>query len=222
MRTVTLSGWGQPHDALLSVAPDAVAVDYAHAANIDEVFRMLAPYADSERVIGWSLGGQLAVRAIVAGIFKPKQLVLIAAPYRFVGEGGMAPDEYEKFERNYSANPSRTLDKAWELVHYNDTRSGYIREHMQQFDKQSVLARNWLRWLRLLAGFKADELSFGMIPNALIVHGTEDVVVDVKQSELWKAYIPNPRRVLWQGCGHAPHFHDAEKLRALIEEHAHV
>lgn len=218
MHTITLSGWGQPHDALAVIAPDATPVDYVHAANAGEVFRMLSAHKP-ERIIGWSLGGQLALRAVAEGVVQPKQLVLIATPYQFVTAGD---DSYQKFEANYVRDPKRTLDKAWDLIHYNDTRSRYIKELLLRFDKEVVLKRNWLRWLRILAAFSGDVLDLSVMPRTLIVHGKEDVVVRCKQSEFLLNKIPSARRVLWEGCGHAPHFHDAAKLRDLINEHADV
>ncbi len=213
MRTVTLSGWGQPHDALKEAAEGATHLDYAHAANVDEVFRMLAAQ-EPERVIGWSLGGQLAVRAIAAGAIAPKELVLIATPFQFKGSA--------EFEQNFAKNPARTLLKAWSLIHYEDTRSVYIADTLRAFDKDAVLKKDWLRWLRILMDFSCEGLDFSRFPKTILLHGDKDKVVDVAQSGLFLKQILHAKRMIWEGCGHAPHFHDATKLRTQIAEFADV
>ena len=105
MKTLTLSGWGQPFDTLSHLAPGAHAVDYAHAANASEALRMIASQGgDAELVIGWSLGGQLAARAVAEGLLSPRLLVLIAAPFQFVGGSAMGPETFAKFASVISPN----------------------------------------------------------------------------------------------------------------------
>lgn len=218
MRTITLSGWGQPHDALSPIIADAVAVDYAHAANASEAIHMIATH-EPERVIGWSLGGQLAVRAVAAGAIMPRQLVLIATPYQFVSESEIGREIFNKFHINYQKNPRRTLDKAWELLHYEDAQSAYIRDQLALFDKDAVMKKDWLRWLGLLGDFSCESLDFSYFPRTLLVHGTKDKVVDIVQSERMASRIAGAELECWENCGHAPHLHDGARLRQLIERH---
>jgi len=223
MRCVTLSGWGQPYDALSHVVEGSHAIDYAHASSAEEALRMIATLAaDAECVIGWSLGGQLAVRAVAAGMIRPAQLVLVAVPYQFVGEGAQGRETFDKFHANYKNNPKRTLGKAWELIHYEDAQAPYIRDQMALFDADAVLARDWLRWLHLLDGFNCAALDFSAFPRTLLVHGLNDKVVLPAQSQRIAERIPEARLSLWERCGHAPHLHDAARLRQLIRAHEDV
>jgi pimeloyl-[acyl-carrier protein] methyl ester esterase len=220
MRTVTLSGWGQPHDALASIIPGSTAIDYAHTANAEEALRMIGSLAQyAERIIGWSLGGQLAVRAVARGVVAPKQLVLLATPYQFVDDGAMGRETFDKFHANYTANPKRTLDKAWELIHYEDAQAPYIRNQMATLDKDAVLKKDWLRWLNLLDGFSCDKLDFKNFPPTLLVHGMKDKVVAAAQSQRMASRIKHAKLELWKECGHAPHLHDIKRLRQMVESH---
>lgn len=216
--TVTLSGWGQPHDALHVIAPDAQHVDYAQYHSVEEA---LAAIPQADTVIGWSLGGQLAVRAVAAGLIKPKKLVLIAAPFQFVKTDmqslGMGRDTYFKFYDNFARNALRTLHKAWELVHLGDTMSHYIRDHMEQHDKHMVLAGNWLRWLELLDGYSCEGLDFSRFPQTLLIHGEKDMVVDVAQSRHFASVLPRAELKLLPDAGHAPHWHDTDTIKQWIE-----
>ncbi len=223
MHTVTLSGWGQPHDALAHLIPGSQAIDYTHASSAEEAIRMIATLAaDATRIIGWSLGGQLAVRAVAAGAVSPQHLVLIATPYQFVGDGAQGRETFATFHANYKRNPRRTLDKAWELIHYEDARSPYIGDQLALFDKDAVLKKDWLRWLSLLENFTCDTLDFSRFPRTLLVHGKRDKVVDAVQSERMAGRIANARLELWDDCGHAPHLHDAGRLQDVIEAHRNV
>lgn len=169
-----------------------------------------------ERIIGWSLGGQLAVRAVASGLIKPKQLVLIATPYQFVAEGALGRETFDKFYANYKNNPRRTLHKAWELIHYEDAKSDYISDQFALFDKDAVMQRDWLRWLGLLEDFSCESLDFRRFPRTLLVHGTRDKVVDITQSERMATCIAGAELERWEDCGHAPHLHDAARLQKLI------
>jgi len=226
MKLLALSGWGQPHDALAEAFPDATHLCYARHDSVEEA---LADIADTARghdaVIGWSLGGQLAARAISAGLIAPKKLVLIAAPFEFVEMGGglgMPRGTFDKFFDNYVHNPMRTLHKAWDLVHYNDAYSSHVKDVLSSFSKQAVLNNDWLKWLSLIDGFSCEGLNFSKFPSTLLVHGKQDAVVESAQSEHFAGHIKESQLEIWPDCGHAPHWHDTNKLRHLVQEHLNV
>jgi pimeloyl-[acyl-carrier protein] methyl ester esterase len=223
MSVMTLSGWGQPHDSLASLAPEAMHVDYAHH-RLEDALAHIAQAGQSKRtIIGWSLGGQLAVRAIAAGLLRPQKLVLIAVPFQFVVSEekklGMKRDLYDKFRDNYARNPERTLSKAWELVLKDDARQAAMRERLARHDKASVLEKDWLYWLDALDGFSFDGLSFAHFPPTLIIHGKKDAVVEHEQHAHFAQRIPAARVVSLDECGHAPHWHAADALREEIDRH---
>lgn len=227
MKALTLSGWGQPHDALKAIAPDATHVDYARAESVAAALAIIAQEATQHDVIiGWSLGAQLAVRALAAKMVAPRALVLIAPPFQFVASPkkdlGMKRDLYEKFRDNYARNPARTLDKAWELVVKGDAHTEEVREYLAQQDKAQVLAKDWLQWLHLLDGFSCEDLYLADFPPTLIVHGKDDAVIDSVQAGYFTRTIPKMRSVLWEECGHAPHWHDSAALKTLVAEHCGV
>ncbi len=225
MKVITLSGWGQPHDALAAIAPGAAHIDYAHYQSVETALAHIAGQAKGhELVIGWSLGGQLLVRAVAAGMFRPKKLVLIATPYQFVATHknrlGMKRDLYDKFRDNVSRNPERAMRKAWELIHKGDTNDLYVRAQLERQDKKKLLEKNWLHWLDLLDGFGFDEARLAGFPPTLLIHGDRDVVVAPEQSRHFADAISQAKLAIIEGAGHAPHWHDTAAVKALIREHA--
>lgn len=221
MKAITLSGWGQPHDSLAVLAPDATHIDYARHDNLADALATIARAGeDAHTVIGWSLGGQMAVRAIANGLLKPKLLVLIAVPFQFVATQelvlGMKRDLYDKFHDNYARNPSRTLAKGWELIVKDDKHAHHVRAAMEGHDAEDVQARQWLHWLKILDGFSCADLHLANFPRTKLVHGDMDAVVDVEQMEYFARAIPHAQTLRWEECGHAPHWHDPQALREWI------
>lgn len=226
MRTLALSGWGQPHDALATIAADATHLDYARHESVDVALAQIAEAARShDTVIGWSLGGQLAVRAIATGLMRPRKLVLIGTPFEFVKDGRngtMGRMTYDKFRGNYASHPERTLRKAYELILHGDRNAERIRGYLERHDRQAVLAKNWLAWLDRLGGLSAGALDLAHFPDTLLVHGANDAVVEHAQARRFAEALPQSTLAIWEGCGHAPHWHNPEALAQLIRKHQHV
>lgn len=221
MKTATLSGWGQPHDALAVIAPEATHIDYAHHKSVPDALAYISAQAkDSDMVIGWSLGGQLAARAIAAGMFKPKKLVLIATPYQFVTTQkkslGMKRDLYDKFRNNVARHPERALHKAWQLIASGDSRANQVRAHLDKQDKRKILEKNWLHWLDMLDGFSFDGINLADFPPTLLIHGDKDAVVSPEQSRRFSAAIPYAKLMIINDAGHAPHWHDGEMVTQIL------
>ena len=223
MSTMTLTGWGQPHDALSIIAPDATHLDYSHCETARYALEEIARAKHHDIVIGWSLGGQLAVRAVAEGLLKPKRLVLIAVPFQFVVSSqrpiGMKRDLYDKFRDNYARNAARTLEKAWLLIGKDDVHAERINHRMNGHNKLDMLQRDWLRWLEELNGFSCHTLDFSTFPPTLIIHGENDAVVSYEQHTQFSRAIPESRVVSFPGCGHAPHWHNAEAVKKAVAQH---
>jgi pimeloyl-ACP methyl ester carboxylesterase len=217
---LALTGWGHPHDALHGVAPQARHLEYTHVPSLDEALQSLAEAAKHvHTVVGWSMGGQLAAYAIAKKVIAPKKLVLIAAPYHFVarrGQGlGLKPDIYAQFMDNLRTKPDRTFDKAYALVHHGDARAEQVKEALAGSHARRP-KHDWEYWFAALKDVEFDELDFSHFPMTHLVHGTADVVVDAKQSEYFATRLPRAKLHLLEGCGHAPHWHDAKKVQAII------
>ncbi|MDA7978402.1 MAG: alpha/beta hydrolase [Pirellulales bacterium] len=224
MRTLTLSGWGHAPDTLRLISPDAECLDYTSFRDTDEVFEQMAKRARSvDRIIAWSLGGQLAVRAIAAKIIRPRLLTLIATPYQFVETAdlplGMDRSQFAEFRERYIRDPQKTLKKAWNLVAWNDARARAVRQAMRSQDFNRVAEVDWLPWLDVLGAFSCEEIDFSGFPNTLLVHGKNDAVVHYLHSLRFADRIENATLLVWNQCGHAPHWYDGVKLQRWIMAH---
>ncbi len=222
MRAITLSGWGQAHDALREVAPNARHIDYPAHAPIDPALLAICDEAQqADIIIGWSMGGRMAVQAIARGWLKPKRLVLIGVPYQFVQTTdfhvGMGTHTYARFRDNFATNPERTLTKGHLLVAQGDTQASRVKQYLQA-SRERLKAHNWLLWLEELASLSCRAIDFSDFPPTLLIHGSADAVVDCRQAALFKQRLSNARQVMMPGSGHAPHWHDPDSVKQWIEE----
>jgi pimeloyl-ACP methyl ester carboxylesterase len=223
MKLVTLSGWGQPHDALAHAFPDATHVDYAMKRSFAEAASTLQAYADAEIVVGWSMGGQLAAYAISHGIIAPKKLMLIAAPYQFIrteeNAPGVGAGTVAKFRENYLQNSERTLNKAYDLIAHRDMHAEHVKTHLATARKE-LKPYDWLNWYDQLTSHIPIGYNPERFPHTIIVHGSSDAVIAPGQAEVWHAKLAYSELHIWEGCGHAPHWHNAVRLRELLENAA--
>jgi len=217
---LTLSGWAQPSDAVArAIAPEAAWFDYSAYPNAAASFEALHTFREHEHVIGWSMGGQLALRAIAAGVLRPRKLTLIAAPYQFVRTPSLAQAmdtlTFTTFRENYVTDPERTAGRFHALVAKGDARfrevmSG-LSHHAQVLD-----TGRWLPWLDDLGATSLAGLDLTAVPETSIIHGTHDAIVPIAQAQLLADAIPSARIERWEGVAHAPHLHDATRLRELL------
>lgn len=220
MKIITLSGWGQPHDALEHAFPEAVHIDYAGSSSFIEAVESLRAQQNADVVIGWSMGGQIAAHAISEKIIAPKKLMLIAAPYQFMrtlhNQFGVGKSTIEKFRENYVRNAERTLNKAYELIAYNDIRAENIKPHLSRA-RARLQMHDWLRWYDHLSLYTPTGYVEEDFPHTLIVHGANDAVIGPEQAQAWSRLLPSSELHLWEGCGHAPHWHNEKALRAILD-----
>lgn len=221
MSTLLLSGWAQPADALAHLAKDAVLFDYSDYADVESAIAALASIPHRQ-VIAWSLGGQLALRALAAGAIAPGHLTLIAAPIQFVSDDaalpGMGEETYRLFRDSYASDAARTMARFHGLIAKGerDMRRvmGLLRHH-----PQTENTARWLPWLEGLARYKHTPTDLANPPPTLIIHGMHDQIVPYAQSERLAASMKGAALSLWPEVGHAPHLHDAARLRAEIVAH---
>ncbi len=221
MSTLTLSGWTQPVDALMHLAEDAVTFDYSDYPSPEASFVGLGKFSEVERIIAWSMGGQLALRAMAAGVLKPKHLTLIAPPAQFVtadGLKGMDPLTFEQFRTNYAGDPARTKERFHGLIAKGDADFKRVKEMLGYHPQVEDTAR-WLPWLDDLAAYRLPPASLANLPPTLIIHGMNDVIVPHAQSLHLAQMSPQVTLRSWDTVGHAPHLHDASRVMAEIAAH---
>lgn len=221
MRVLALSGWSQAVDGLRSVLPKgAMVFDYGAYSTIQECFRALQYLLEApDTVVGWSLGGQVAVRAIAAGVLSPEKLVLIASPFQCAASEDFpdaTPVEILAKSRAYFIEYPPTMLREFmgfvSLGHHNQ------REVYMQLLSNVALQENhhWLYWFDELVRFSCREVDFSGFPLTELIWGEGDRVIPSAQAHHFLEALPGSRLHLLPECGHAPQWHDANFIRRVI------
>lgn len=221
MSSLILSGWTQPADALRGLDEHAETFDYSDYARPEASFAGLEKFKHTKHVIAWSMGGQLALKAIAHGVLAPEHLTLIGAPFQFVSDDkikGMDQLTFDQFRANYAANPTRTKTRFHGLVAKGDRDFSRVLGLLGHHPTVEDTTR-WLPWLDHLAAFKLADLTLAHAPPTLIIHGMNDAIVPHAQAEMLARKLPHATVSVWPEVGHAPHVHDAARLRAEIANH---
>jgi pimeloyl-ACP methyl ester carboxylesterase len=202
---LSFSGWGQEAGTLLPVVPEAFAFDYMHYSSMEVALSLLAA-ASCRVAVGWSLGGQVLLRAVAAGIIRPEKVVLIATPLVF------SHPEAESFYAQVEQNRDTALARFRLMIAAGDSNKKAVIEGLPDVNTSVHL----LYWLQQLYDFNGEECDFSAFPPALILHGKRDMVVPFSQAEHLERRLPCARLVAFEEAGHAPHLHQREEVRRLI------
>jgi len=221
MSTLILSGWTQAADALAHVVDDPVLFDYSAYPTPDEAIDALKKIPHTH-IVGWSMGGQLALRAIAAGAMAPKHLTLIATPFQFVSDDsqlkGMDSRTFELFRASYASDAPRTASRFKALLAKGDRDIKRILPTLGSHpDVHDV--RRFLPWLDDLGMYSLANVSLASAPPTLIIHGMNDAIVPYAQSDALLKILPRATRSAWAEVSHVPHMHDPTRLRTEIVAH---
>ncbi len=220
---LTLSGWTQPSDAIASLLPVAAeAFDYSVHAPVEDALAALGNYRDVPHVIGWSMGAQLAMLAVMHGVLKPKKLTLIAPPVQFVQsehfKHAMEEEIFRLFHDQYVSDTERLSSRFHGLIAKNDARRKQVMAMLAHHPHLHEITR-WQPWLAHLGRSSLMHAAFERLPDTQIIHGTRDAIVPVEQSAYITQRAHHIKRYLWQDAAHAPHLHDHERFVAQIMRH---
>ncbi len=214
MRVLTLSGWAQDPCALDAIVPEGMAhaaLDYMPQDERAFFALLKKEKRDCDILLGWSLGAQIAARAVAEKIIMPKLLVLLAAPFHFEADA-----EYRKAARRFASSPKEMLRDFSALLMAGDDGVARISAFPQALDYASTLKE----WLKVLERFDCSVLDFTRFPRTFLIHGKKDAVIPRQQSWLYKEAISNVGLIELDRCGHAPHVHNPQGCRKLIQMEA--
>jgi pimeloyl-[acyl-carrier protein] methyl ester esterase len=221
MQVLALSGWAQYAASLGNVLPDdAHRVDYGDCTTVEAVFKRLSLTPEPDVAVGWSLGGQLLVRAVAAQAIRPKHLVLLGAPYQLVANahfrGGRPKMATKALRMAFTLNADALLQKFQaDFLAEGDCHAEHIKNAAPHFLAPAA-CNEWLFWLDQLIEFSCKGLDFSAFPRTDIIHGKQDAVIPFANAERFAECIPHAVLHALPDCGHAPHWHNANFVKTVI------
>ena len=213
-----LSGFGQEPQTFKNVFSnkDVIALDYLQTKNFEDLLTCDLTAYNNEVVIGWSLGGQVAIRLIEKEILKPKLLILIDTPFQFVeddkNEVGMPSQSFNQFQNALDENPAKALAYLAHLTSLGDKNPEDVLKNMVAIENTD----NLYSWLKELKNFNCFNVDFKNFPKTVYVCGDGDAVVNSKQYTYFNERFGDFEMQIIFSCGHAPHFSHKNEFLNII------
>jgi len=179
--------------------------------------------------LGWSLGGQVALTAALAG-HDVRQLVLVATTPRFLASPGwpcgMDPAVLAGFANGLAGDQRRTLRKFLALQLRGDRRAASLLQTLSAVLEAGGEADTGAleTGLAILAGTDLRERLAGIAQPALVIAGERDTLTPPDAGRRLAAALPAGRFELLAGVAHAPFLaapgRFGELLSAFLAEEA--
>jgi pimeloyl-[acyl-carrier protein] methyl ester esterase len=161
-------------------------------------------------LIGWSLGGQLALRIAAGAPARVRRLVLVASTPKFVAAGdwphGLAPEVLQRFATGLQADPARTVSDFLELqVRGSSAASATLRQLRAALERQGAAAPAALAaGLEQLADADLRGLARTLTLPVLLLSGQCDRVTPPGAARALAQLLPGALLVELRRAGHAP------------------
>lgn len=168
--------------------------------------------------LGWSLGGQLALRAALRAPERVRRLVLLASTPRFVAanhwSAGMAAEVFARFEAGCGEDPDATVRRFLTRVASAPRPDpGLLRTLRRAPPARAAALRCGLVELRETD--LVSDLPQVRIPT-LWLTGAQDQVTPAAASGSAAALMPHGSAQLIPGAGHAPHLSHPREVVAAV------
>ncbi|CAI9001332.1 pimeloyl-(acyl-carrier protein) methyl ester esterase [Brevibacillus sp. IT-7CA2] len=174
-------------------------------------------------VVGWSLGGMLAIR--LAAQYPVSGLVLIGTTARFTSEQhdlrkGWHPVVLQRMKRQLSVARERVMDAFVEQMLTPGERK-QIGLHVG-VDSQMWSTAALIAGLTYLEEEDCRPFLSSLTSPTLVIHGTEDAICSLAAGEELASSLAGANFVQIPDCGHAPHVFVPEvvgdSLKRMVEQ----
>lgn len=238
--TVLVHGWGASRAAWEALAPRLAGQGTVHApelpghgrrvhielpASIAAWAEDLADQAQGESWLGWSLGGQLALRIAIDRPGEIRRLVLIGAAATYVTRpgwpGGVEPRLLEAFREKVASSPEAAVQEfnTWQVAGSKRARSTLACLQRQAL-RFPASREGLLAGLQLLKDMDLRDRLAELDFPVLVLVGSEDRVVSPMSARQTAALIPNAQFEEIPGAGHAALYSHPKEVCAAIERFA--
>lgn len=187
-----LPGYGTSH-AAKNVELSALADDFVRWLDALKIERVA--------LLGWSLGGMLALELAIRFPERIQRLILIASTPRFVStddwQYGLADAAVRALARDIKRAPTSTLENFWRLQFQGE-------EFIPSPLLPTVEMMTALGGLEILRQVDLREELVRITMPTLVVHGTADTIIPIAAGYFLANSLPYTELLEISGCGHAP------------------
>ncbi|PKO92285.1 MAG: hypothetical protein CVU16_07100 [Betaproteobacteria bacterium HGW-Betaproteobacteria-10] len=174
------------------------------------------------RLVGWSLGAQLATAIAARAPEKVSQLALIAGTASFIQRAGwphaMPAQTLVEFAAGVATDIEAMLPRFVGGFNRGDARAKAVTlELLQRADPRppSATLATGLNWLR---DVDLRPLAPKIIAPTLLIHGANDPLMPLAAAEALAALIPGAELAVFADCAHAPFMSQPEAFNARLSQ----
>ncbi|OIO68869.1 MAG: response regulator [Zetaproteobacteria bacterium CG1_02_53_45] len=175
-------------------------------------------------LVGWSLGGMLAMQ--LAGLYPERVagLVLVSTTPRFRKAEqwpfGSSEAVFDGFRQAVESGSPKALNRFFTLMLHGDEleRSAYNRLAKAAVDRDNRVSEKGLKGgLELLQQLDLRDSVNKIKHPALVIHGESDAVVPAAAGGWLAETLPAARKAMLPVCGHAPFLTQAETFNQTLQ-----
>lgn len=178
-------------------------------------------------LVGWSLGGQVALRTAASHPNKVARLVLLASTPKFLGSDdwrhGIAAADLAAFADALGAEPEKTLMRFLSLqtrgMAEQKAALHALRERLFAAPLVAEAAR--AAGLRMLSENDLREEARRLTQPVLVVHGALDTLTPPGAGAWLADALPQAQHLEIPRAAHAPHLSHPDEVAAAISRFAH-
>ena len=234
---VLLHGWGsasqswQPLIPALQNTANVIALDlpgFGESETIpeftlDAVVQLIAAQLPEKYVlIGWSLGGMLAVQIAARYPQKISRLITLAANAKFVASRDYATAMplvvNRQFNKGFASDPQSTLKLFSGLLAQGDTNERALLKHVRALAEPDKINPNWLQALELLAVLDNREAFAQLTQPGLHLLAEKDSLVPVFAATALTQLNPQQSVQIVAGAAHALHWSQSDLVVQAIQD----
>lgn len=222
---VLLHGWGSSSQSWLPLIPalqdfaNIIAIDlpgFGASAEVpeftlDTVVELIAAQLPKKCVlIGWSLGGMLAVQIAARYPQHISRLITLAANAKFVAsrdyETAMPLAVNRQFNKGFAADPQTTLKLFAGLTVQGDVNERVLLKKMRTLPATESINANWLQALELLTRSDNREAFASLVQPGLHLLAEKDTLVPVSAAQSLSELNARQLVQVISGASHALHW----------------
>lgn len=232
---VLLHGWGsgvaiwdelarrlEPRFHIHALPLPGYGTDTARAAHsLDAIVAAVSRAAPRRcTVVGWSLGGEVALAWARRAPHQVKRLALIATTPCFTSKSGWpcatAPAVLREFGQALVADRAGTLAWFTAVQAKGDARARRVAGVLQQFSERGAPTDVLAAGLAVLSSTDLRRELPRVEQPALVLHGARDRIVPPAAGRRLAAALPNARFELLRACAHVPFLAQPERVTHLL------
>jgi pimeloyl-[acyl-carrier protein] methyl ester esterase len=164
-------------------------------------------------ILGWSLGGMLALELAARFPRRIERLILVATTPRFVSAPdwlhGLAESAVRALARDFKRTPAATLENFWR-------RQFHGEEAIPSPLLPEVEPATALGGLELLRQVDLREQLARITMPTLVLHGSDDLIIPIAAGRFLAATLPQAHLQEISDCGHAPFCRAVIPVSAMI------